>query len=278
MKEISAELVKQLRDATNVSMMECKKALMDANGDIEQAKKILRERGLAVAARKSVRATNQGRIATASTEDGRIMSLVEVNCETDFVARNERFINFAKQVAIRACSTDTSLADAMKSDVTTLINETGENIVIKRNVRFILQGTGKLASYIHAGGKIGVLVEAGCSKLETVNNSVFQEAVKDITLHVAASAPKYLEPKDVPETELNAEREIYARQVKDKPPAVINKIVEGKLKKYFTEVCLLEQMFVKDPKISVKDFLKSKSVEVNDTIVIRRFIRYQVGE
>lgn len=278
MKEISAELVKQLRDATNVSMMECKRALMETDGDIEKAKKVLRERGLAVAAKKSLRAANQGRIGTASTEGGRVMSLVEVNCETDFVARNERFANFVEKVALKACSTDATLADEMKSDVTAIINETGENIVIKRNTRFVLNGIGKLASYIHSGGKIGVLVDVVCSKHETVNNPVFHELVKDITLHVAASAPKYLESKDVPQTELDAEREIYAKQVKDKPSAVINKIVEGKLNKYFTEICLLEQIFVKDTKISIKNLLKSKSVELNDNVFIRKFIRYQVGE
>ena len=245
---------------------------------MEKANRILRERGLAVATKKASRAANQGLIATATSSDGKIASLIEVNCETDFVARNENFQAFARMLAEKACATDTALADLVKDQVTAKVVEIGENIVVKRNVRFVLQGPGLLASYIHLGGKVGVLVELGCEKVETAAQDAFRELAKDMTLHVAACSPKYLKSVDVKESEIATEREIYAKQVQDKPAAVVQKIVEGKLKKYFAEVCLLDQPFVKEPKISVSGLLAEKGKALADTLSIRRYLRYQLGE
>lgn len=278
MAEIAAALVKELRDATNVSMMECKRALVEADGDMEQATKLLRERGITIAAGKASRTANQGLIASAAAEDGRKASLIEVNCETDFVARNETFAAFVEQLAGKACSTDGALADEVKDEVTAKIVEIGENIIVRRNTRYCLEGTGRIASYIHPGGNVGVLIEVGCEKDQTVEDSAFKELVKDLTLHIAACNPQHLVSGDVPADVIASEREIYANQVKDKPAQIIDKIVDGKLKKFFEEICLIEQGFVKEPKQSVSALLASKGNDLGDKLSIRRFVRYQLGE
>jgi len=278
MAEISAELVKQLREATNVSMMECKRALVEAGGDMAKATKLLRERGMAVAAKKAGRTAKQGLVASAITADGKVASLIEVNCETDFVARNPNFVVFVKKLAEIACTTDANLAEQVREEVTAKIAEIGENIVVRRNIRYVLENTGALGCYIHLGGKVGVLVEVGAEKESTTNSDVFKELVKDLTLQVAASAPRYLTPDDIPPEEIAAEREIYAKQMQGKPAQVIAKIVDGKMKKYYSEVCLLEQPFVKETDRSVVALLAEKANVLGDKLTIRRFVRYQVGE
>jgi elongation factor Ts len=278
MAEVTADMVKTLRDATNVSMMECKRALVEAEGDLPKATKLLRERGMAVAAKKASRAANQGLIASATADGGKAVSLVEVNCETDFVARNASFVAFVGTIAKAACGTDASLAEQMKPEVTAKVVEIGENIVIRRNMRYVLQGTGLIGSYIHMGGKVGVLVEVQCEKPETVGNEAFKEVVRDLTLHIAACSPRHLEPADVPAAEVASEREIYAKQVQDKPAQVIEKIVDGKVKKYFTDVCMLEQPFVREVKISVRGLLSEKGKQMGDKLGVRRFVRYQIGD
>jgi elongation factor Ts len=278
MAEITADIVRQLREATNVSMMECKRALVEANGDIPAATRLLRERGIAVATKKASRAANQGVIASAKTEDGRTASLIEVNCETDFVARNESFRSFVAALARKACDTDANLSEQVKAEVTAKVVEIGENIIFKRNTRFVLSGKGRIDSYIHLGGKVGVLIEVGCDKDETVASVAFGELVRDLVLHVAASSPKYLKAENVPAPEVAAEREIYAKQVQDKPPQVVEKIVDGKMKKHYSDVCLLDQPFVKDPKLSITALLNAKGKEMGDRLTVKRFVRFQLGE
>jgi len=277
MTEITAAMVKQLREATNVSMMECKRALVEAGGDAEQATRILRERGIAVAAKKASRTANQGLVASASADSGQTKSLVEVNCETDFVAKNENFVQFVRRLADRATATDASLAEEMKDEVTEQIVEIGENILIRKNSRFTLQGNGLIASYIHLGGKVGVLVEVGCEKAETAGSDTLQTLANDLALHIAACSPPYLTSEEVPESVLASEREIFAKQVEGKPAQIVGKIVDGKIKKYFTEICLIDQPFVKEPKQSVSQLLAEKGKELGDTLAIRRFVRYQLG-
>jgi len=278
MPEIAAKLVKKLRDATSVSMMECKRALVESDGDMEKAIRLLRERGMAFAAKKASRATNQGLIASGITEDGRTGSLIEVNCETDFVARNESFAAFVNRLALKACATDGRLANEVKDEVVAKVTELGENIVVSRDTRYVLDGHGMIASYIHLGGKVGVLIEVTCQKAETVENDVFKKLIRDVTLHIAACDPQYLASEDVPLDMIASEREIYAKQVKDKPAKVLDKIVDGKLKKFFTEVCLMEQGFVKEPKQSVSSLLTAKGKTLADTLTITRFTRYRLGE
>jgi len=278
MPEISAALVKELRDATNVGMMECKRALVDSDGDMEKATKLLRERGMAVAARKATRSTNQGLVASFVAEGGKTASLVEVNCETDFVARNENFKAFVDKIARQACASDATPADELKGEVVAKIAEIGENIVIRRHTRYHMETTGRIGSYIHFGGKVGVIVEVTCGQEQTTETDAFNELVKDLTLHITACNPKYLTSGDIPANVIASERDIYASQMKDKPPQVIDKIVDGKLRKFFAEVCLLDQGFVKEPKQSVTKLLAQKGKELSDTIAIQKFTLYHLGE
>jgi elongation factor Ts len=277
MPEITATMVKALRDATNVSMMECKRALVEAGGDADQATKLLRERGVAVAAKRATRAANQGIIAAAEANGGKIKALVEVNCETDFVTRNEGFQAFVVDMAGKAVETDANLAETLEGEVTAKRVEIGENITLRRNTRFVLDGNGLVGSYIHLGGKVGVLVDVGCEKADTVDADAFKTLVSDLTLHVAAVAPQHLNSDDVPADLIASERDIYAQQVKDKPAQIIDKIVDGKIKKFLGEICLVDQGFVKEPKQSITDLLAETGKALDDTLTIRRFVRYQLG-
>ena len=277
MATITASLVKELRDATNVSMMECKRALQETDGNIEQSMRLLRERGMAVAAQRASKATNQGIIACDFADEGKTVGMVEVNCETDFVARNADFKAFVAEIASKTVETDASLAERCADELNAKIAAIGENIKISRNVRFQQQGTGAIGSYIHMGGKVGALVELACEKEDTVKADAFVELLKDLTLHVAACAPAYLVADEVPEAEVNAEKEIFAKQVEGKPAQIIDKIVDGKIKKFFGEICLVEQGFVKEPKQSITDLLTATGKAVDDTLSIKRFVRYQLG-
>ena len=207
MAQITAADVNKLRTMTGVSMMECKKALVASDGDFDAAVKMLRELGVAVAAKRAEKAANQGLIASKISGDGSKAVIVEVNCETDFVARNADFVKFVDKVS------DTALAggnpaEVMKEDVSAQVSAIGEKIEIRRSERFELQGAGLLASYIHMGGKVGVLLEVGCEKPGTAAKAEFAEVAKDITLQIAASAPRWLDSTEVPEAIVASEREI----------------------------------------------------------------------
>lgn len=278
MAAITAAMVQELREATNVGMMECKRALVEANGDKEAAVRLLRERGVAIAAKKASRAANQGLIVAAN-QKGAIGTLIEINCETDFVAKNEGFQQFVKGLADKALAMEDNTINANTKDVMAAkVAEIGENLVAKRNIRFTLKGPGLVATYIHLNGKLGVMIELGAGKDSTASSPVMQEVAKDLTLHIAACAPKYLVRTDVPADVLAAEREIYAKQVTGKPANIVEKIVDGKIGKFFSQICLVEQGFVKDPDVSVTQLLDAKSKEIGDTLTIRRFVRWQLGE
>ncbi len=274
---ITAAQVKELRDATNVSMMECKNALEECNGNMEEAFKVLRERGMAVAAKRADKEANQGIIAAASSADSKTIAMVEVNCETDFAARNDSFKTFVDEVAQKALETDEPLAEVLADELIEKVASIGENLKIRRNVRYQLAGTGLLASYIHMGGKVGVLIEVGCTKEASVASPAFAELVKDLTLHIAAASPAYLKSDEVPADVLEEERKIYAKQVEGKPENIVDKIVDGKIRKFYSDVCLVDQPFVKEPKMSITDLLNNAGKDLDDTFTILRFDRYQLG-
>jgi elongation factor Ts len=274
---ITASQVKELRDATNVSMMECKKALVEAGGDMDAAMKLLRERGMAVAQKRAAKAANQGIVAATATDNGRTIAMVEVNCETDFVARNDDFKQFVAEVADKALGTDEALSEIMNDVLVDKIAAIGENLKIRRNLRYQLAGSGKLASYIHMGGKVGVLIEVACTKDDTATTPAFDELVKDLTLHIAAAAPPYLTSAEIPEDVIAEERSIFAKQVEGKPENIVDKIVDGKIQKFFAETCLVNQGFVKEPKQSITQLLEQKGKELGDSLEVKRFVRYQLG-
>ncbi len=273
--EISAKLVGELRAKTNASMMDCKKALIATSGNIEEAVLELRKRGQASADKKSSRDTNEGVIAAAIKAGGDAGVLIEVNCETDFVARNTDFQVFVKEVG------ETALANPetdFKEKSVAAVTKLGENISVRRVLRYEVQGKGLIASYIHLGAKVGVLIEVGCESDQPVTTDAFRDFVKDITLHIAASAPLVVTRDQVDPAIIEREKIVFREQVKDKPAAAIDKIIEGKVNKFLAGVALLDQAFVKSPDITVKDHMANVSKAVGETISIRRFVRWQLGE
>lgn len=276
--EITAAMVQELREATNVGMMECKRALVEAGGDKDKAIKLLRERGMAVAAKKASRTANQGLVAAATADGGKIAALVEINCETDFVARNAIFQAFVKEMSAKSTTLDGSLADAVRDVVVAKVAEIGENIIVRRNIRYTRQGEGVIQTYIHLGGKVGVMVELNCTKAATAATDAFKELARDLTLHIAAASPRFLARQDVPADVIAAEREIYAKQVEGKPAPMVEKIVDGKMNKFYAQACMVEQLFVRDQETPITKLLEAKGKELGDTLTIRRFVRYQLGE
>ena len=276
MAEITAATVGKLREMTNAGLMDCKKALTEAAGDLDQAVDILRKKGAASAAKKASRDANEGIIVQNIQPGARAGILVEINCETDFVARNEGFRAFCDEVA------RTLLADP-KVDLepvrTAQVAKIGENIRISRFHRLEINGNGMIAGYIHTGDKLGVLVEVGSGKESTTAHDDFKQLVRDITLQIAAGHPFVVSREEVDPAVLAKEKEIAAEQVKNKPPQAIAKIVEGKLEKFFQGYCLLDQGFVKkNSEVTVKEHIAAVAKQLGDEIAIRRFVRFQVGE
>ncbi len=276
MAEINAALVGRLREMTNVGLMECKKALLETQGDLEKAVDVLRKKGVASAAKRASRAVKEGVIVQWVQPGGRVGVLAEVNCETDFVAKNEKFRAFAEEVARTLAADPRAEFEAAR---TQLVTQTGENIKITRFERMEVQGNGLVAAYIHMGAKVGVLVEVGAGQEAAAGHDDFKQLVKDITLQIAAANPLTVRRDQIDPQVIEKEKEIAREQVKGKPAAVIDKIVGGKLEKYYQTFCLLEQGFVKkNSEVSVIDHVQSVAKQLGDTVEIRRFVRFQVGE
>jgi elongation factor Ts len=276
MAEITAAAVAKLREMTNAGMMDCKKALTEANGDMDKAVDILRKKGAATASTKGTREAREGVVAKYITPEGRLGVLVEINSQTDFVARNDMFRAFADDVAKRLAADPKTDFEA---DRVAMVAKIRENIQIPRHARMEVTGNGMVAAYIHTGAKVGVLVEVGAGKEATVGADDFKQLVKDITLQIAAGHPFVVSREQVPADVVAKEKEIAAEQVKNKPPQAIAKIVEGKLEKFYQTYCLVDQGFVKkNSEISVKEHVATVGKQLGDQITIRRFVRFQVGE
>jgi elongation factor Ts len=277
MAEITTALITDLRTRTNAGMMDCKKALQETNGDMDAAIKLLRERGQAIQVKRAAKEANQGIVCAAAAPDGRAMALAEVNCETDFVAKTDGFRKFVSDVTAKVLAGDEAVAETLKDDLMAIVASTGENVKIRRVSRYALAGAGRLETYIHMGGKVGVLIEASCGKPATVANPAFVELVHDLALQIAAAAPRWLVSADVPADVIANEKDIYRTQVVGKPANIVEKILDGKIKKFFGEVCLVDQVFVKDTALTISALVNATAKKVDDTIAIRRFVRYQLG-
>ncbi|HTB84584.1 MAG TPA: translation elongation factor Ts [Candidatus Sulfotelmatobacter sp.] len=278
MAEITAANVAKLREMTGVGMMDCKKALTEAQGNIDAAVDLLRKSGAASAAKKATRAANEGVIAQAISAGGKSGVLVEVNCETDFVARNENFRAFCDDIAKKVLANPSVNLDA---DREAAVAKMGENIKFPRNARLEVTGNGSVAAYIHTGAKVGVLVEVGCGKAETAAKDEFKQLVKDITLQIAAGFPHAVSREQVPAEVVAKEREIAAQsdRLKGKPAAAMEKILAGVLDKFYQTYCLVDQGFVKrNSEVSVKEHVAQIAKQLGDEITIRHFVRFQVGE
>ena len=278
MAEISASLVKELREETGVGMMECKKALVEANGDKAAAIKLLRESGMAIAAKKASRTAKQGIIAAEIAADAQSGRMIEINCETDFVAKNDNFKAFVVEMLAAAAGVpDNALAETAKAQVEAKIAEIGENIIARRNLTYQVQGTGAVVGYVHLGGKLGVLLEVGFQKAASLANPAVKTLLSDLALHVTAVNPVCITRDQVPAETVQAEKEIYAKQVEGKPANIVDKIVAGKLEKFYGQICLVEQPFVKEQDKTVATILAETGKAVGDEFVIRRFARWQLG-
>src|SRR5687767_10019627 len=265
--------VGKLREMTNAGLMECKKALTEANGDINAAVDILRKKGVATAAKKSSREAKEGLVVHYIQPGAKVGTLLEVNCETDFVARNEAFKAFCDEAARTLTQNPKADLEAARTEQ---VAKMGENIRISRHQRLEVPGNGMIAGYIHTGGKVGVLVEVGAGKDATVASDDFKQLVRDITLQIAAAHPFVVSREQVDASVLAKEKEIAAEQVKNKPPQAMAKIIEGKLEKFYQGYCLLDQGFVKrNSEVSVKEHTASVAKLLDDEIVIRRFVRFQ---
>lgn len=283
---ISASAVKELRERTGAGMMACKKALTEANGDPEKAVEVLREKGLAAAAKKAGRIASEGLVVAYVNDDGKSGAIAEVNCETDFVSANTDFKALAEDIVKLVAKSNLNTVEELleedlngkgklKDVITALISKLGENINLRRFSKFSVQD-GIVKSYIHGDGRIGVLV-----KLNSNNTSdTVHDLAKDICMQVAAANPLYLDESSVDKTALDKEREIYKVQAKNegKPEKIVEKIVEGKVRKYLKEVCLVDQVWVKDSDLTISKLLAKKSKELGANISIADFVRFERGE
>ena len=283
---ITAKSVKELRDRTGAGMMACKKALTETDGDVEKAIEVLREKGLAAAAKKAGRVAAEGIVKTYQTEDCKKAVVVEVNCETDFVAENDQFKSFVDKLAAFIANSKANTVEELENEtfengktvketLTDLIAALGENMTVRRFEKFEVQN-GVVQTYMHGAGRIGVAVELACD----ASSDVVKNVAKELCMQVAAANPLFLDKNSVDQVAIEKEREIYRAQAlnEGKPEKIVEKMVEGRINKYYKEVCLVDQLWVKDGDKSISKLLDEKSKEVGSTISVVNFVRFERGE
>ena len=292
---ISANMVRDLRDKTGAGIMDCKAALAEASGDMDKAVEVLRKRGLKVAEKKAGRVAADGLVAAWTSPTGDVGALVEVNCETDFVARTDKFVSLTQSL-VSIVGADPAAADhtalvtrtlngrPVAEVVKELIGSIGENIVVRRAARLALPAGAKglVVSYLHAGGKIGVLTGVRCASEQAAKSGVVATIAKDLALQVCSAEPAYLTRDEVPAEILEQEREILRAQpdVQGKPTAIQDKILQGRLEKFYAERCLVDQLFIRDPegKQKVKDVVAAAQKTLGESVGIVGFARLRLGE
>ena len=288
--EVTAALVKQLREMTDCGMMECKKALVETNGDIEKAVEFLRERGLAKAEKKAGRIAAEGVVAAYQHTDGTFV-LVEINSETDFAAKSDAFIDFSKNIMVqigtnKPVDTDALFAEKCLNDTSMDVNEyvkqtiakLGENLNVRRFSVFEASATAGVESYIHAGGKIGVLIEMNFDGNK--EDTAFKQTLKNVAMQIAAARPQFLDRTEISADFITKEREIQraAAIAEGKPEKIVDKMVDGRIEKYIKEICLVDQAYIIDPDITIAKYLESCSKDLGGTLSIKRFVRFERGE
>ena len=292
MAEISAAVVKELRERTGSGMMDCKKALAETGGDMEKAIDYLREKGLAKAAKKAEREASDGRIFHYMSDDGKMGALIELNSETDFVAKTDEFNELGRQLVLQVaqgepCDEVAALLEQKSLDdpskqvkdlITAMIAKLGENIVARRFARFAAE-KGRVFYYVHNNFKVGALLELGCASEAAAQSEELAELGHEISMQIAAANPLYVRREEVTEDVLKRERDIYRQQLLDegKPADRLDKIIEGKLNKYYEMNCLQEQEYIRDSKQKIRDLIKAASAKAGGEIAIRRFARFSIG-
>ena len=288
MAAITSAMVKELRERTSAGMMDCKKALVESEGDMDKAIEWLREKGLSQAAKKASRIAAEGVVAQYTNENGSVGVIVEVNCETDFVARTDNFLAFCNNVAKHIAAANPADVDALLAQkfvddesktISDLVSEAtvaiGEKISIRRFTRY--ETTGTVSTYIHLGGSVGVIVEVATDKPENAEVKAFAH---DLALQIAAARPEAVRREKVDASKLEKEKEILRAQAinEGKPEKIVERMVEGRIEKYYKEVCLLDQAFVKDPDKSIKGLMGEIAKAAGATVDVVRFTRYERGE
>lgn len=292
---ITATMVKELREKTSAGMLDCKKALEETKGDFEQAVDWLRKKGLSAAAKKADRLASEGLVQVHKTADGKVAVVVEVNSETDFVARNDGFKQFVSEVAQQAAvkghtgiyepatelletpyvnNTAINLAEHLKQTIATI----GENLVVRRYAKFAAENS-LVHTYLHGEGKIGVLIEVGADKEAALSNDAFKTFANDVCLHIAAMNPMAISETEIPADAKTREREVLVGKAQEqgKKAEMIDKIVDGQIRKWLAENCLLDQAFVKNPDLTVGAYLKQVANTVGAQVVIKKFVRFELG-
>jgi elongation factor Ts len=288
MVDISAAMVMKLRKMTGQGMMDCKRALQEANGDIEQATDILRKKGLATLAKRAERETSEGLVVCKSSADGKTAAIAALCCETDFVAKNDDFVAMAQTLAdyALACSAEKGTENILETTVdgkkfsdilAETVSRTGEKTQVGDYAKYKLDGPGLIGTYIHFNEKVGTMVQIETSDETTAAADVLKQTASDIAMHITATKPLALDKDDIAPETIEREKAIYAEQVKNKPANIIDKIVEGKMRKFFTENCLLDQPFVKDDSKSVAQVLADAAKQAGGKAKIKRFVRFEVG-
>ncbi len=288
MTEISASMVMKLRKISGQGMMDCKKALAEADADIERAMDILRKKGLATLAKRAERETSEGIVVSKTSADGRVAAMSTLCCETDFVARSDDFVKAAEALAeyAMACSADEGADNILDAAVGgkkfsdylgETASKTGEKTQVGDFAKYKLDGPGLISTYIHFNKKVGSMVQIETGDDDTAKSDVVNQTANDIAMHITAIKPLALDKDGIDAGTVERERAIYAEQVKDKPANIIDKIIEGKMKKFYAENCLLQQPFVKDDSKTVAQVLTAAAKQTGGEAKIKRFVRFEVG-
>jgi elongation factor Ts len=288
MVEISASMVMKLRKISGQGMMDCKGALAEADGDIERAMEILRKKGLATLAKRSGRETSEGIIVSKTDDGGSIAALAALCCETDFVAKSDDFVSAAEALADYAlvCPAESEVENVLETSIdgkkysevlTEVVSKTGEKIQVGDFARYRLEGPGLISVYIHFNKKVGTMVEIETSDESIAAVDVLKQKAMDIAMHITATKPLALDREGISAETIEKEKVIFAEQVKNKPANIIDKIVEGKVRKFFVESCLVEQPFVKDDSKTVAQVLAEAAKQAGGEAKIKRFVRFEVG-
>lgn len=283
--DITTEMVKELRQRTGAGVLDSKRALQDTSGDMERAAELLREKGLVRAAKKAEREAKEGIVAVRRSREGKRGVLVEVNCETDFVARTEAFRALADELVSLienaeppyATPADLPVAERIKAAIAQL----GENIQVRRFARYdIADDNAVIETYAHTGGRVAVMLEMAAQTSAAARSAEFGTLAHDLALQIAALKPTYVRPEDVPPAVVDAERTAYRAQLADekKPANIIDRIVDGKLQKFYEETCLMNQAFIREDKVKIGAVVKQAAGKIGEAIQIRRFARFELGE
>jgi elongation factor Ts len=288
MADISAAMVMKLRKMSGQGMMDCKKALQETDGDIEKAMDLLRKKGLATLAKRAGRDTSEGLVVCKTSDDGKTAVMATLCCETDFVAKSDDFVATAKKLADFAlvCPQDDGAENVLETSVdgktfndllTEVVSKTGEKTQVGDYTKFKLDGPGLISTYIHFNEKVGTMLQIDASNEEIAAGEAIKQAASDIAMHITATKPLALNKEQIDPETVEREKAIFAEQVKGKPANIIDKIVEGKLNKFYAENCLLQQPFVKDDSKSVEQVVDEAAKQAGGEAKIKRFVRFEVG-